>query len=110
MRDGGGGWVANLADWVAASRPRHCGFFPYYVPRCGGVALTEALAVELADDRILVNVVAPGQIALPDDFDEASRAVVEHVTALGRYGEMRHCLKRCRHLSRLTLCPAERFG
>ena len=84
MRDGGGGWAANLADWVAASRSRYCGFFPYYVPRCGGVALTEALAVELADDWILVNAVAPGPIALPADFDEASRAVVEHGTALGR--------------------------
>ncbi len=52
MRALGGGRIVNFADWVAAShRPRYTGFVPYYVAKSGVVALTEALALELASDR-----------------------------------------------------------
>ena len=40
-------------------------FLPYYVAKGAVVALTEALALELAADSILVNAVAPGPIAPP---------------------------------------------
>ena len=36
------------------------GYLPYYVAKAGVKALTEALALELAADGILVNAVAPG--------------------------------------------------
>ncbi len=87
LRAAGGGRIVNFADWVAASgRPRYQGFLPYYVAKRGVVGLTEALALELAADRILVNAIAPGPIVAPDGTtDEESRAV-EAATPLGRWG------------------------
>jgi NAD(P)-dependent dehydrogenase (short-subunit alcohol dehydrogenase family) len=87
MRAGGGGRVVNFSDWVAASgRPRYAGFLPYYVAKCGVIALTEALSLELASDQILVNAVAPGPIRPPDGLDETALAQVEQATPLGRWG------------------------
>ena len=87
MRRQGGGRIVNFSDWIAKSgRPRYRGFLPYYVAKAGIIGLTEALALELAGDNILVNAVAPGPIlAPPDTTAEASRAV-EHATPLGRWG------------------------
>ncbi len=87
MRRQGGGRIINFADWVAASgRPRYTGFLPYYVAKAGVIALTEALALELAHDQILVNAIAPGPIlAPPGTTDEESQAV-ERATPLGRWG------------------------
>jgi len=50
------------------------------------IALTEALALELAGDQILVNAVAPGPIRPPEGLDETARAEVEHATPAGRWG------------------------
>src|SRR5262245_7869519 len=56
MRRGGGGRIVNFSDWVARSgRPRYRGYLPYYVAKAGVIALTEALALELAGDHVLVN-------------------------------------------------------
>jgi len=87
LRAAGGGRIVNFSDWVAASgRPRYQGFLPYYVAKRGVAGLTEALALELAADRILVNAIAPGPIVAPDGTtDEESRAV-EAATPLGRWG------------------------
>jgi 3-oxoacyl-[acyl-carrier protein] reductase len=63
MKRVGGGRIVNFTDWVVASgRPRYPGFLPYYVAKGGVKALTEALALELAPDQILVNAIAPGPI------------------------------------------------
>jgi NAD(P)-dependent dehydrogenase (short-subunit alcohol dehydrogenase family) len=87
MRRGGGGRIINFSDWVAASgRPRYPGFLPYYVAKAGVKALSEALALELAPDRILVNTIAPGPIVAPPDMAPETRRDVEHVTPLGRWG------------------------
>ena len=87
MRARGGGRIVNFADWIAASgRPRYPGFLPYYVAKRGVIALTEALALELAGDQILVNAIAPGPIRPPDDLDETAVAEVERATPLGRWG------------------------
>jgi NAD(P)-dependent dehydrogenase (short-subunit alcohol dehydrogenase family) len=87
MRKAREGHIINCSDWIAASgRPRYAGFLPYYVAKGALVALTEALALELAADRILVNAVAPGPIVPPPGTSEATYAAVERVTPLGRWG------------------------
>jgi NAD(P)-dependent dehydrogenase (short-subunit alcohol dehydrogenase family) len=87
MRARGGGRVVNFSDWVAASRrPRYTGYLPYYVAKAAVIGLTEALALELAADGILVNAIAPGPILPPSDLAEDEvRAVIE-ATPLGRWG------------------------
>jgi NAD(P)-dependent dehydrogenase (short-subunit alcohol dehydrogenase family) len=87
MRQLGGGRIINFADWVAASgRPRYRGYLPYYVAKAGVIALTEALALELAPDRILVNAIAPGPIVPPEGTSAEELAQVERATPLGRWG------------------------
>ena len=87
MRTAREGRIINCSDWVAASRrPRYAGFLPYYVAKGAIVALTEALALELAADGILVNAVAPGPIVPPPGTSPATYAAVERVTPLGRWG------------------------
>jgi NAD(P)-dependent dehydrogenase (short-subunit alcohol dehydrogenase family) len=87
MRRLRGGRIINFADWVARSgRPRYPGYLTYYVAKAGVVGLTEALALELAPDQILVNAVAPGPIVAPDGTSDEELATVERATPLGRWG------------------------
>ena len=87
MKRVGGGRIINFADWVVASgRPRYPGFLPYYVAKAGVKALTEALALELAADQILVNAIAPGPILAPSGMSEKESASVVQNTPLGRWG------------------------
>jgi NAD(P)-dependent dehydrogenase (short-subunit alcohol dehydrogenase family) len=87
MAKAGGGRIINFADWVAASaRPRYPGYLPYYVAKAGVKALTEALALELAADQILVNAVAPGPILAPPDMSKEESDAVVKSTPLGRWG------------------------
>lgn len=94
MRQQGGGRIINFSDWVAASgRPRYKGFLPYYVAKAGVKALTEALALELAGDNILVNAIAPGPIVAPPDTTPEEYRSVEEATPLGRWGGEREIAK-----------------
>jgi NAD(P)-dependent dehydrogenase (short-subunit alcohol dehydrogenase family) len=87
MRRSCGGRIVNFSDWVARSgRPRYRGFLPYYVAKAGVIALTEALALELASDQILVNAIAPGPIVAPPGTSADDAAAVEQATPLGRWG------------------------
>ncbi len=87
MRRHGGGRIVNFTDWVAVSgRPRYKGFLPYYVAKRGVIGLTEALALELASDQILVNAVAPGPILAPEGTSDEESKAVEAATPLGRWG------------------------
>jgi NAD(P)-dependent dehydrogenase (short-subunit alcohol dehydrogenase family) len=87
MRKAGGGRIVNFTDWIAASgRPRYKGYLPYYVAKRGVIGLTEALALELADDRILVNAVAPGPILAPPGTTDEEYEAVEKATPLGKWG------------------------
>jgi NAD(P)-dependent dehydrogenase (short-subunit alcohol dehydrogenase family) len=86
-RGGIGGRIINFADWIAVSgRPRYKGFLPYYVAKHGVIGLTEALALELAGDRILVNAIAPGPILAPEGTSADESAAVVAATPLGRWG------------------------
>jgi NAD(P)-dependent dehydrogenase (short-subunit alcohol dehydrogenase family) len=87
MRAQGGGRIVNFSDWIAKSgRPRYRGFVPYYVAKTAVIALTEALALELASDNILVNAVAPGPILAPPSTSAEEKRAVEDATPLGRWG------------------------
>ena len=87
MRTAGGGRIVNFSDWIAASgRPRYPGYLPYYVAKRGVIGLTEALALELAPDRILVNAIAPGPILAPEGTDADELEAVEKATPLGQWG------------------------
>jgi NAD(P)-dependent dehydrogenase (short-subunit alcohol dehydrogenase family) len=87
LRRAGGGRIINFSDWLAASRrPRYAGFLPYYVAKSAIIGLTEALALELAGDRILVNAIAPGPIQAPPTLDDEELKSVEQATPLGRWG------------------------
>jgi NAD(P)-dependent dehydrogenase (short-subunit alcohol dehydrogenase family) len=87
MRENGGGRIINVTDWTAASRrPRYLGYLPYYVAKHAVIGLTEALSLELAADRILVNAVAPGPMLPPADMSPDEQETVSRVTPLGRWG------------------------
>jgi NAD(P)-dependent dehydrogenase (short-subunit alcohol dehydrogenase family) len=87
MRRQGGGRIVNFSDWLAVSqRPRYTGYLSYYVAKKAVIGLTEALALELAADQILVNAVAPGPILAPPDLSDSEFAAVEQATPLGRWG------------------------
>lgn len=87
LRAAGGGRIINFTDWIAASgRPRYTGYLPYYVAKRGVMGLTEALALELAPDQILVNAIAPGPILAPEGASDKELAAVESATPVGRWG------------------------
>lgn len=87
MRRAGGGRIVTLADWVAASgRPRYRGYVPYFVAKVCVKAVTEALALELAADGILVNAIAPGPILPAVGSTAEEQAAVLRATPLGRWG------------------------
>jgi NAD(P)-dependent dehydrogenase (short-subunit alcohol dehydrogenase family) len=87
MRKQGGGRIITFSDWLPRSgRPRYAGWLPYYVAKGGVMALTEALALELAPDNILVNAVAPGPILAPPTTTAEEHQKVADITPLGRWG------------------------
>jgi NAD(P)-dependent dehydrogenase (short-subunit alcohol dehydrogenase family) len=87
MRRAGGGNIINFSDWLSRSgRPRYTGYLPYYVAKTGVIGITEALALELAPDKIRVNAIAPGPILAPPETTEDELAAVEKATPLGSWG------------------------
>ena len=79
------GAIVNLAD-IHAERPLK-GYPVYSIAKAGLVALTRALALELAPE-VRVNAVAPGAIAWPEDgqFDPPERGRILATTPLARLG------------------------
>ncbi len=87
MRKAGGGHIISFSDWLSKSgRPRYPGYLPYYVAKTGVIGLTEALALELAADKILVTAIAPGPILAPPETTDDEFANVEKSTPLGQWG------------------------
>ena len=80
-----GGSIVNIAD-IHAERPLK-GYLVYSVSKSGIVALTHALALELAP-AVRVNAVAPGAIAWPEDgqFAPGERERILATTPLARTG------------------------
>lgn len=83
MRAHGGGALVTLAD-VAAVRP-WADYLPYSIAKAGVVALTQALAKELAPS-VRVNAVAPGPVLFPEGYDPALQQREIGRTLLQRQG------------------------
>jgi len=79
------GAIVNIAD-IHAERPLK-GYLVYSVAKAGLVALTRALALELAPE-VRVNAIAPGAIAWPEDgqFEPRERERIVATTPLARLG------------------------
>jgi NAD(P)-dependent dehydrogenase (short-subunit alcohol dehydrogenase family) len=87
MKANGGGRIVNFSDWLSKSeRPRYPGYLTYYVAKTGVKALTEAMALEVASDQILVNAIAPGPILAPPEMSPEERESVAKATPVGRWG------------------------
>jgi NAD(P)-dependent dehydrogenase (short-subunit alcohol dehydrogenase family) len=87
MRAQGGGRIVLFSDWLAISgRPRYKGYLPYYVAKAGVTGLTEALALELAPDHILVNAIAPGPILPAAGSTDEDNERILRATPLHRWG------------------------
>jgi NAD(P)-dependent dehydrogenase (short-subunit alcohol dehydrogenase family) len=87
LKRAGGGNIISFSDWLSVSgRPRYTGYLPYYVAKTGVIGLTEALALELAPDKIRVNAIAPGPILAPPETTDEELAAVEKATPLGGWG------------------------
>ncbi len=83
MRSSGCGKIINIADW-AGIRP-YRDYLPYCVAKAGVIALTKALAKELAP-KVQVNCIAPGPVLWPEDFSAAERQQIIRRTPLRRAG------------------------
>ncbi len=79
----GAGKIINIADWAGERPYKH--YLPYCVSKAGVIALTKALALELAP-TVQVNAVAPGPVLLPEGSSAAFRKAVVAATPLRRIG------------------------
>ncbi len=80
----GGGKIVNIADWCGI-KP-YADYLPYCVSKAGVIALTKALAVELAP-HVQVNCVAPGPVLMPKGFSKKEARQVKGLTLLKRIGK-----------------------
>lgn len=83
MKRRGGGKIVNIADW-AGERP-YRDYLPYCVSKAGLIALTKALAKELAPS-IQVIAIAPGPILPPPGMTPAARRRAVQRLPLRRWG------------------------
>ena len=81
--DGLQGKIINFADW-AVERP-YRGFLPYFIAKGGVVAMTRALAVELAP-TIAVNAIAPAMIDPPPNLTPEDIEAIRQASPLKRIG------------------------
>src|SRR5205823_12446292 len=81
--DGIQGKIINFADW-AVDRP-YKNFLPYFIAKGGVVAMTRALAVELAP-TIAVNAIAPAMIDPPPNLSAAEIESIRQASPLKRIG------------------------
>ena len=93
---GGAGCIVNLCD-IAADRPfrKH---LAYSCAKAGLVALTRALAVELAP-RVRVNGVSPGIAEFPESYNAATRERLTAEVPLKRAGTPEDIAKAVRYLA-----------
>jgi NAD(P)-dependent dehydrogenase (short-subunit alcohol dehydrogenase family) len=95
MRDRGEGCIVNLTDWAGERPYRH--FLPYCVSKAGLIALTKALARELAP-AVRVNAVSPGPVLPPAELDADHLAAIVRATPLARLGSPEDVARAIRFL------------
>ena len=78
------GKIINIADWCGIKPYKD--YLPYCVSKAGIIALTKALAIELAP-KVQVNCVAPGPVLMPRDFSKKEARQVKGMTLLKRIGK-----------------------
>lgn len=78
------GKIINIADYMAV-KPS-LGFLPYSVSKAGLIALTKALAKELAP-HVQVNAIAPGPTLPPTDYSEKQKENISQKILLGHWGD-----------------------
>ena len=78
-----GGKIINIGDWAGA-RP-YADYLPYCVSKAGVIALTKALALELAP-KIQVACIAPGPVLLPKNFSRKEAKAIKGKLPLKRIG------------------------
>ncbi len=89
MRAGGGGKIINVASIVGLNPGRYQGI--YSITKAAVISLTKTLAMELGDDNIQVNAIAPGLVQT--NFAQALWAnddFLDHIidqTPAGRIGQ-----------------------
>ena len=83
MKRQGNGKIVNIADWCGI-KP-YADYLPYCVSKAGVIALTKALAIELAP-QVQVNCVAPGPVLMPKNFSKKEARQVKGLTLLKRIG------------------------
>lgn len=79
----GSGKIVNIADWAGERPYKH--YLPYCVSKAGIIAMTKALALELAP-TVQVNAVAPGPVLLPEGTSAGFKKAVIAATPLRRIG------------------------
>ena len=89
------GAVVNIVDIYARFPLRN--YLPYSVSKAALVAVTRALAVELAPD-VRVNAVAPGVAMFPEDYDPETRRRLLDRTLLKREGGAEEIAAAVHHL------------
>jgi NAD(P)-dependent dehydrogenase (short-subunit alcohol dehydrogenase family) len=99
MRERGGGSIVHIGSALGtAAAP----FFSPYVASKGGLgALARAAAVELVQDGIRVNVVAPGTIdtAIDAGVGDFRRSMLRHRIPIGRAGHVDDIAAACLYLA-----------
>ena len=108
MRRRGGGSIINFSDWLPVSRrPRYPGYPAYYASKAAAVAMTEALALEVARDGIRVNAIAPGPILPHKGITKDENAEVLRNTPMGRWGGEEAIVQAVRALLMCTFVTGE---
>jgi NAD(P)-dependent dehydrogenase (short-subunit alcohol dehydrogenase family) len=99
MRERGGGSIIHIGSALAAAAAPD--FSPYVASKGGLHALARAAAVELVQDEIRVNVIAPGTIDTPigQGVPEFRRHLLKHRIPIGRAGHVTDVAEACVYLA-----------
>jgi NAD(P)-dependent dehydrogenase (short-subunit alcohol dehydrogenase family) len=89
---GGGNVIISVVWLSASSRPQYRGSAATYASMAAIIAATNAPALELAANNILVNAIAPGPIRAQKEISPEENDEVLRTTPLGRWwGDITVC-------------------